>query len=52
MSGYAHVRNGSITEVDFSPYHLAGEREVRRDREAERRFLGSPPGFASGWFPD
>ena len=48
-----HVAFVPTTEVAFSLDHLVGEREKRRrDREAERRFLGSAPGLASGWFRD
>ena len=37
------------TEVAFSLDHLVGEHEKRRrDREAERRSLGSPHGLAPG----
>jgi hypothetical protein len=46
-----HVSKVPTTEVAFSLDHLVGEREVLPD-EAERRFLGSPPGLASGWFRD
>jgi hypothetical protein len=38
----------TTTEVAFSLDHLVGEHEKRRDREAERRSLGSPHGLAPG----
>ena len=43
-----HVSNVPTTEVSLSLNHLVGEREKRRDREAERRSLERLHGLARG----
>jgi hypothetical protein len=44
-----YFRTVPTTEVAFSLDHLVGKREKRqRDREAERRSMGTPHGLAPG----